>query len=965
MRGTAVLAWLLSSAAALAQERALDISDLAAPAFTVYSEQDGLSDEIWSTVSFDARGFAWAGSASSLARFDGYRWTPQPFPAAHSLVRDLQLDGDGTFWALFESEGLARYDGRAWSLYDRTPSARHRFSELTDAAGRPELWVGTPRGFLRLDRGEWRPDPGNASVPGMPASIERTQWLLGGPREWMGTLNDGLWFRRPGETSWQRFESEGLGPMPITHLIRSVDRGHEELWITSYGAGLARLRDDGVRVWRSATGELPSEAMYNGSATTSPTGERLVWIATRGGLLRVRGDTVTAYDRRHGLPSDAVRSVDIQRTPEGTDLLWLATEGGIVRASLAPSQWRTVSLHGARENGTFGLMLEPDGDGGERLWVGSMQQGLALLEHGQWRYFRKNDGTLPENGVRSLWRVRGPDGRDWRLVGLHEGHVLRIEDDLSMVPIAVPWTRMREESLIHALSREVDGVIELWFATQRSGLQRLRDGTWTRFDAPDGKPWVVYSTTPQRTPDGHHWLWAASDRGLARFDGQRWQWLAPLDGLPADGFRQAALVPRLGRVELWAGSFRNGVVRLDATDPATPRVLRGDGVPPAPDPTVYSVMTDSHGLVHDECNTNSQQVDAHDRYWVGTLGGLSVFDPSLRVPAVRTVPKPLHFVASRVDGAMRTLFDGEALMLAPGTRELRVDFTLLAGLRETESLYRSQLEGYDPQPSDWSPEPSRSFTGLPPGDYVLRLQGRDYAGTESSPRELRIALAPYWWQRGGVRLAIGAAVLLLAASAVLLWNRNLRLRQRQLQREVTARTRQLHDANARLTELSYRDPLTGLANRRRLMEALAGGLQRAAALRREVGLVVIDVDHFKRYNDRHGHLAGDAALRAVAQALQDATREQDLVARFGGEEFACLLLDADRDTVLRVTDRMRVLVEALPPRLIGNDEDTLTVSAGYVACIPSLEDSAAVLLERADAALYRAKRDGRNRVREA
>ena len=710
--------------------------------------------------------------------------------------------------------------------------------------------------------------------------------------------------------------------------------------------------------------------------------------------LEVTHTTRYKYDRRHGLPSDAVRSIAMQRTPEGTDLLWLATEGGIVRASLAPSQWRTVSLHGARENGTFGLLLEPDGHGGERLWVGSMQQGLALLEQGRWRVLREAAG-LPITGIRSLWRVRGPDGRDWSLVGLHGGHVLRVETDLRMTPMPVPWPKNGDEALVHAGSREAGGAIELWFTTQRSGVQRLRAGRGTRFAAPAGKPRVGDSTAPHHPPAGRDWLWAASDRGLARFDGEAWHWLAPLAGLPADSFRQATLIPRLGRVELWASSYRNGVVRLDVTDPATPVMLPDAELPPVPDPTVYSVLADSRGrvylctnngvqqltprddgsyaarvfrrrdgLVHDECNTNSQRIDRHDRYWVGTLGGLSVFDPSLRVPATHTVPRPLHFTAARVDGALQPLGEGP-LRLAPGTRELRIDFTLLSALRENESEYRSQLVGYDPEPTAWSPERSRSFTGLPPGAYRLQLQGRDYAGTESPQHELAIVLAPYWWQRGDVRLALGLGALALAASAVLLWNRNLRLRQRQLQRVVAERTRELHAANERLTELSYLDPLTGLANRRRLTEALALALQRAAATHRPLALIVIDVDHFKRYNDRHGHLVGDTALRAVAQALADAAREQDVVARFGGEEFACLMPDAGREIAARVAERMRALVEALPPRAIGNDEDSLTISAGFVGCVPAAGDTANDLLQRADAALYTAKRDGRNRVREA
>jgi diguanylate cyclase (GGDEF)-like protein len=149
------------------------------------------------------------------------------------------------------------------------------------------------------------------------------------------------------------------------------------------------------------------------------------------------------------------------------------------------------------------------------------------------------------------------------------------------------------------------------------------------------------------------------------------------------------------------------------------------------------------------------------------------------------------------------------------------------------------------------------------------------------------------------------------------------------------------------------------------MEAIDTAIERAVAQQRAIGLIVIDVDHFKRYNDVHGHLAGDTALRAVAQALDSATREQDLIARFGGEEFASLMVDADLDTAMRIAERMRALVEALPPRTLGNDTQTLTISAGVLSRIPAADERAADLLRAADAALYRAKHEGRNRVRSA
>ncbi|MET0555224.1 MAG: diguanylate cyclase [Vicinamibacteria bacterium] len=988
----------LAAASARAEDAPvkLDVGDAGAPTFTVYASQDGLSDEAWSTIGFDGRGFAWAGSASSLARFDGYRWTPWPISGARSLVRDMEQDGHGNLWAVFEREGLARYDGRSWAVLG--PAMFHqRFSDTQETSGTRQLWIAYEKGFRRLVEGAWVEDPGNEGAPpNYPIAIEQTETLFGERRQWMAMARQGLWYRPlvPGAPPgrWRPFEAPGFAALAGTDLLRTFDRGREELWVLTYGDGLHRIRADGIRVWSARTGELPTDATYSAVATRGRGGERVAWISSRAGLLRIRGDEVTVFDRRHGLPSDAVRGLKLQRLSDGTDLLWLATEGGIARAALADSQWQTVSLLGARENGTFGVLLEPDGEGGERLWVGSAKQGLGLLQRGEWRYFSLAKGTLPSEGVRAIWRVTGPDGRPWRLVSLIGGRLLRIHDDLSMTRVAVPWPEAPGEAANFALSRRLDGADELWIARERTGIYRLRGGTWTHFPPPGGGVWTVVGLAEQTDATGRSWLWAASFQGLARFDGTRWETL-PDD--TADGYRSVTLVDDGGRSVLWAGSNRNGIVHLDVTDPGRPRPVTLAGVPPPPDPTVYSVLRDSQGriyvctnngvqqltpvkdgyhervfrrrdgLVHDECNTNAQHVDAHDRYWVGTLGGLSVYDPHSEAPPRDAPPKPLFFTDFRVDGTHYDPLVEPALALPAGARELRIDFSLLSGQRELESVYSSRLVGYDPEPSDWTPEHSRSFTGLPPGTYELEVRARDYAGTIGPPSTLRFTARPFWWQVPTVRYSSVVLLVLVAAGSARLYNRTLRARHRQLEHEVAARTTELNSANERLTELSYADALTGVANRRRLIEAIEAAVERAVAKSLPIGLVVVDVDHFKDYNDRFGHLAGDAALRAVAQALEQATREQDLVARFGGEEFACLLLDAPLATVSTIAERMRALVEALPPRALGNESQTITISAGYLSRVPAAGEGADDLLERGDAALYQAKRDGRNRIRAA
>jgi diguanylate cyclase (GGDEF)-like protein len=157
--------------------------------------------------------------------------------------------------------------------------------------------------------------------------------------------------------------------------------------------------------------------------------------------------------------------------------------------------------------------------------------------------------------------------------------------------------------------------------------------------------------------------------------------------------------------------------------------------------------------------------------------------------------------------------------------------------------------------------------------------------------------------------------------------------------------------------------VTGLANRRRLEEVLTAQWQRAARSGQPLALAMVDIDHFKAYNDHYGHTAGDRCLQSVAAELRRTVRDEDLPARYGGEEFVIVMPDTDAEGARRVAERLRAAIASLaePHRLVP--DRVVTVSVGVATTVPTPDDLAETLMERADAELYRAKLAGRNRVR--
>lgn len=165
-----------------------------------------------------------------------------------------------------------------------------------------------------------------------------------------------------------------------------------------------------------------------------------------------------------------------------------------------------------------------------------------------------------------------------------------------------------------------------------------------------------------------------------------------------------------------------------------------------------------------------------------------------------------------------------------------------------------------------------------------------------------------------------------------------------------------------LCALSSRDGLTGIANQRHFRMVLERELDRVVRTGEPLALLLFDIDHFKRINDRHGHPAGDAVLKALAWLLEGGVRPMDTVARIGGEEWAVVLPSSLAAHALGTAERLRREIEAMPVFLEDGTQIDITVSCGGAAIAPWTGISPEALIAAADRALYSAKQSGRNRV---
>jgi two-component system cell cycle response regulator len=172
----------------------------------------------------------------------------------------------------------------------------------------------------------------------------------------------------------------------------------------------------------------------------------------------------------------------------------------------------------------------------------------------------------------------------------------------------------------------------------------------------------------------------------------------------------------------------------------------------------------------------------------------------------------------------------------------------------------------------------------------------------------------------------------------------------------------MQDNYERSFALALVDPLTGAFNRRYMDAHVPKLIARCRAVQKPLAILMVDLDHFKQVNDVHGHAAGDHVLKDIVNRITNALRPSDLVARLGGEEFIIVMPETDLIAAIHIAERLRKRIETTPVEGAGDQPISVTVSIGAAVTLPESQEELPEVLKRADAALYDAKKTGRNKV---
>lgn len=912
-------------------------------------------------------GYLWVGTGGGLARFDGVRFktfesaeVPQ---VASRPVFGLMEDREGALWIGY-SGGAARYrNGRFEAMFGDEMTANRRvwgFAQGPDDV----VWAVTENGLVRWQNGAAKLFQ---QADGLPTDRLRALTFDSSGTLWIGTTGGGLVSYAGGK--FEVFnQTRGFPHLEVRSVLADPDGG---VWAATAGGGLAHVALGKVRTYTVADG-LPTDQL----AALARDSHGSLWIGTwGGGLTRFAGGQFTSMSSAGGLAGDQIWSLAVDRedsvwigtwvggmnrlssrafvvfgTPEGLSndnvrsvlhardgVTWVTTAGGGLNRIKGFDITRIGKKEGLPTDEVSTVHEARDGS----LWIGTYTAGVVhLLANGRMEAYGTSKG-LPGNDVRVIAQDRS--GTVW--VGTRSA--LARFTGRTFVPVQDPGAPREGVS---AILQARDGTI--WFGTPGQGLVRYRDGVFETLTRKEG---LVSNWVMALYEDAEGTLWTGSNgEGMNRLKDGRVTAIRPLNGL-WDGSAQVIIEDKTGH--LWMtcnrGFYRVSLAELNAFADGRAERVSSTGFGPGD-----SLRSTTFAGGHQPAGA----VDAEGHLWLPSYRGLVIVDPSALPGSGQ--PPAVSIDEVVVDGSPAPL--DAAVVLPAGSLPLTIRYTAMT-LRDAERVrFRHQMTGLNHDWVDAGRGREASFPALPHGGYRFRVAASlDGEHWSEAPEPVVITVRPYFHQTAWFQALAVLGGMFSIAFLIRLRTHNLRARHAEMERLVAAKTEELRLANEHLSRLSFADDLTGLANRRRFDETLEKEWRRATRFQTPLALVIADIDGFKAYNDALGHPEGDKCLAAVADVFrQSVSRAGDLAARYGGEEFVVLIPAADREAALAFAERLRRACEARAlPHPASEVAPVVTITLGVASRIPPPEESAASLIAEADAALYRAKQEGRNRVR--
>lgn len=902
----------------------------------VYAITQDQQDYLWLAAEFDG-----------LLRFDGQQYLRFVPPNSQQTVSYSQVvtDQKNQLWIGTWGKGVWRLDTlrKNWQQVTALPESARVQSLLLSAS--QTLWIGTTEGLYQLPSGRmqaelWQPLAGQRI------------WYLAEQDNgtiWVATSN-GLYQLVPDTTSksgWmphQPFKNNEIRTLAVQgqqlliglqSQLYGLDLTQpEQLMTLSIGNANTILAEspgswlvgsiDGLFRVTLENSKLHSELLRSAIDIRRLFRDRLgqIWLASRSnGLLPLSPSSLNALEpdiSEFLSPSKPHRLGPYSVTASS----WQALDKTLLQ--LKDGKWRELSFQAqpavayVRDVVEFGPYT-----------LAATDQGLFQLHND--RYFVPVQLNIKLNRFNIERLAIAADGALW--LGLWQEGVIRIAAEAATQEIS-SWQAIQLQTDLTTqdgiIDIQLDAQQNLWLLSRQGKLyQAEADKVTLRWQPAD----MLLSGHFQCMLPVDDSLWLCSDRGLIHLSkdlAAATLW-GQTEGLPD----QRVIGITRTKKHIWVLT-RNGVLSFQP-DGTQLHLLQ-----PRPGLDLSGVQLKGISAVSDELI----QLATSSGIWLLSQADMSAVPESMQ----------LHVTSMRLNQQLFSIGDSSRILLPKQLTELQLQFKLLtlqAHLR-VQYFFRWQDQ------QEWTslgPDAILTLSQLSPGEHKFKIMARAGGQTVISKPLSLLVPVPFWQQPIGMTLLIILGILVLWV-VYRLRVRHLEQRAQALDLVVAQRTAELELANKQLQIQSNTDSLTGLLNRRALYAAAAALQAQRSRTKMALTLVLMDIDHFKKINDLYGHDVGDQVLKTFASYLKQRLRKQDLLARWGGEEFLLLMPQTEVQPASKLMAELRLGLKHLH---IAELDMPITATFG-VSAVTMEEDALDKAVKAADLALYQGKAQGRDQI---
>ena len=945
--------------------------------FDTWTTDNGLPQNGIRDITQTPDGYLWFTTFDGLVRFDGIKFTTFGKGNTKGIINNrftgLYGDKDGTLYATTMEDGtLTVYQKGIFSSYDSDQVPGHYIQRIEpDENGELRFLVededrNSKSWYYLRDR---RFVFDEKQVKNLEQTIYKGK-------------TGAVWTIKPNETIELRDGKTTVYPLKIKKLgfkIITFEDSRGNLWLGENS--VHRLGNGKIENFGDKAG-LPQNSIYHSFWEEA---DGSVWFSSGGGssigigLVQYKEGRLNIWGTQHGLSNVSVFKIFHDR--EGT--IWLPTNRGLSRF-----RKQVISSYSVKDGINYSEVYPIYRDRKENIWIGTTK-GLSIYRDGKFKPLdlkplnekapddeRWLDGRM---SVQSL--EEDANGKMW--VGLNGGiyiahnnraemlretkghHVFAIKSDragnvwaatnkglLKFWNYKLSAVYATENGLPNEFMTLIfeDSKGDLWFGGF-GGLSKFKDGHFINYTVKNGLA-GNYIRTIYEDKEGVLWI-GTYDEGLSRFKDGRFVNFKAENGLYNNG---VFAIEEDDRGYFWISS-NGGIYRVN-------RHQLNDFADGKIEKIVSVGYGKQDGMLNNECNGGRQPASLKDKdgnFWFPTQDGVAIVEPDNE--SYNSLPPPVVIESATVEREKIDISRG--LTIEPGQKNIEIHFTGISLIKSDQIKFKYKLEGHDPEWIDADTQRTAYYSYLPPGNYVFRVQAANSDGIwNENGASVSLELKPFFYQTTSFSLlciAVGTLCLFLVWQFSVL---QLKTRQRKLAKLVDEKTNALKKANEELYQLANSDGLTAVGNRRRFEKFLADEWHRAIRFKTEISLILLDIDHFKLFNDSYGHQAGDDCLKKVAEALRlTIHRPTDLVARFGGEEFAVILGGTDAEGARVIAEQAIEKINEL--KILHCKSETsehLTISVGVATAFVEFGMQEAELIKAADDALYQAKKNGRNQI---